>query len=142
MVPFGESVLFKIPHGKNKPGKFEEQWEFGVYVGFVVRSGESLVATKDGVFRASSIRRRPSSERWSKAMLDEMRGTPGNPIPGSSHRRAPAFAKRFGPSDERSTRTFVPQEAPERDMRSWPIRKKDIEDNGPTDDCPGCRAAL
>ena len=65
LVPFGESVLFRIPHGKSKPGKFEEQWEFGVYVGFVIRSGESLVATKDGVFRVTSIRRRPSSERWS-----------------------------------------------------------------------------
>ena len=27
-------------------------------------------------------------------------------------------------------------------MRSWPIKKSDIENNGPTDDCPGCRAAL
>ena len=142
LVPFGESVLFRIPHGKSKPGKFEEQWEFGVYVGFVIRSGESLVATKDGVFRATSIRRRPSSERWSKAMLDEIRGTPGNPVPGSSTRRAPAFAKKFGSTEERTARTFAPQALPERDMRSWPIKKQDIEDNGPTDNCPGCKAAL
>ena len=55
LVAFGEAVLFRVPHTKTKPGKFEEFWEHGVYLGFVVRSGESLIGTPDGVFKVSTI---------------------------------------------------------------------------------------
>ena len=72
LVAFGETVLFHIPTTRDMPGKFEERWEQGVYVGFVIRSGENLVATSEGVFKVSAIRRRPLEERWSKDLLDKI----------------------------------------------------------------------
>ena len=83
LVAFGECVLFKVPKGATKPGKLEEVWEHGVYVGFVIRSGESLIATPDGVFRVSDVRRRPLDARWSTNMLDRIVGTPETPVPGA-----------------------------------------------------------
>jgi hypothetical protein len=29
LIEFGEAVLFRVPHTKTRPGKFEEMWEFG-----------------------------------------------------------------------------------------------------------------
>ena len=90
VVPFGEAVLFRVPHTKTKPGKFDELLEHGIYVGFIIRSGESLVATKDGVFKVSTLRRRPLSERWSREMIDHIVGTPETPVPGVASRKPPA----------------------------------------------------
>ena len=63
---FGESVWFRIPETKQMPGKFEARWEEGIYLGFVIRTGEDLVSTEQGVFRVSTVRRRPVDGRWSK----------------------------------------------------------------------------
>ena len=57
-LPFGETVLFKIPKGQQKIGDFEDRWEKGVWLGFVMRSGEHLVGTSRGVFRCSHLLRR------------------------------------------------------------------------------------
>ena len=101
IVPFGETVLFQVPHTKTKPGKSEEQWDYGMCVGFVIRSGEDLVATPDGVFKVSTVRRRPRNERWSKAMIDKIAGTPAQPVPGSTSRKSPAYARRFARTREK-----------------------------------------
>ena len=37
VVPFGEAVLFKIPRTRYKVGDFEDRWESGVWVGFIMR---------------------------------------------------------------------------------------------------------
>ena len=41
----GEAVWFRIPETKSMPGKFEPKWEEGIYVGFVIRTGEDLILT-------------------------------------------------------------------------------------------------
>ena len=144
LVTFGESVLFRVPHTKTKPGKFEELWEHGVYVGFVIRSGEDLVATPDGVFKVSTLRRRPLAERWSSDMMSKVAGTPAAPVPGRADRRSPAYARKFAKTQEqREAPVFVPQpevEEPEIRVRNFKILKTDIREHGPTDNCPGCRA--
>ena len=95
LVPFGEVVLFKIPKTQHKVGDFEDRWERGVWLGFIMRSGEHLVGTSRGVFRASTVMRRSSDKRWSKQLLKEICGSPANPVPGTPGRRIPAFAKKF-----------------------------------------------
>ena len=47
-VPFGESVLFKLPKVPRMPGDFQNRFEEGIWVGCTVRSGEHLIATERG----------------------------------------------------------------------------------------------
>ena len=141
LLEFGEAVLFRIPETKNMPGKFEPRWEEGVYVGFHIRSGEDLISTEKGVFRVSTVRRRPANERWSKELIDGVAGSPAMPMPGESGRRMKAYARKFGSEEEaRAPTTFAPQPEPEVAVRSWKILKTDIDKHGPSPNCPGCRA--
>ena len=124
------------------PGKLESRWEEGVYMGFVIRTGEDLVATENGVFRVSTIRRRPSDERWSKELIDRIVGSPAVPVPALAGRKIPVYAKKFAASDgSREQSEFAaPPPVPESTVRSWKIYKRDVDDNGITQGCAGCRA--
>jgi hypothetical protein len=51
----GETVMFKIPKTKINPGKFEVQWDSGLFVRFDMRSTESLIATPVWVFREGHL---------------------------------------------------------------------------------------
>ena len=139
---FGEAIWFRIPETENLPGKFEPQWKKEVYVGCNIRTGEDLVSTDRGVFRVSTVRRRPIEERWSKELLDGIVGTPAAPVAGVEGRQMPACAKKFDGNTMRKAPAFVKQ--PEEDTpqtRTWPIPKTDVTTHGPTLGCPGCRAA-
>ncbi len=141
LVPFGECILFKIPKTQHKVGDFEDRWEAGVWVGFIMRSGEHLVATGKGVFRVSTVMRRPPGRRWSADMIKKIVGSPKDPVPGSSLRRIPAFAKKF--EDEKGEKaTFVPAKDADPEVRVAYIYKGDIEKHGPTTGCAGCKAAM
>ena len=95
ITEFGEIILFKIPKTKFNPGKFEDRWDTGVYVGFDIRSMETLVATPAGVFKVLDFKRRPLQERWSAGIIGGIAGSPKQPVPGQSYERAPAFSKKF-----------------------------------------------
>ena len=82
-IPFGESVLFKLPKVPDMPGDFRDRFEIGVWVGCTIRSGEHLVATTNGVFKVSSVVRRAEDKRWSHELISQVRGTPKEPVPGS-----------------------------------------------------------
>ena len=94
IVNFAETVMFKIPKTQSRVGEFEDRWDEGVWVGFLMRSGEHLVATPSGVSKMSTIRRMASDRRWSAHLVRAIVGTPGEPVPGVSNRRIAAFAKR------------------------------------------------
>ena len=51
LVPFAEVVLFKVPKTHHRVGKFEDKWDTGVWVGFMMRTGEHRVATSNGVYK-------------------------------------------------------------------------------------------
>ena len=112
VAEFGETVMFKIPKTKFNPGKFEDQWDSGVFVGFDMRSTESLIGTPAGVFRVTDIRRKPFHERLSASRVIEMKGNPKQPVPGQLHKRTPAFARKFGQEDKRPEE-YVAQPHPE-----------------------------
>ena len=58
LVPFGEAVLFKIPKTQHRAGEFEDRWDMGRLLGFIMRSGEHLVGTANGAFKVSTVMRR------------------------------------------------------------------------------------
>ena len=64
MAEFGEVVMFRIPHTKLSPGKIEEHWDEGVYLGFDMRSCESLIGTPVGVFKVKDLKRKALDSRW------------------------------------------------------------------------------
>ena len=139
LVPMGETVLFKIPKTQQRVGKFEDRWDVGCWVGFIIRTGEHLVATNRGVFRVSTVRRRTPDKRWSATLIKSMTGTPADPVPGSGNRRIPAFAKKH--VDESSEKAvFTPMPEVDIEPRRAKIQKVDVEEHGPSERCPGCRA--
>ena len=54
MLPFGETVLFKIPKTGHAVGSFEERWESGVWIGCTIRDGMHLIGTASGVFKVGT----------------------------------------------------------------------------------------
>ena len=125
IAEFGESVLFKIPKTKLNPGKFEDQWTTGVYLGFDMRSMETLIGTNVGVFKCTDFKRKPLQERWSADAINAIQGSPKQPVPGQAYRRTPAFSRRFGrPAEPERDRPAVPQPTPRgSDIRNWSIYK-------------------
>lgn len=63
IAEFGEHILFKIPKTKLNPGKFDDQWSSGTYLGFDMRSMETLVGTTVGVFKCTDFKRKSLQER-------------------------------------------------------------------------------
>ena len=62
----------------------------GVYLGTNERTEESLIGTNKGVVRARTVRRLTETERWDHEMINNIRGTPKYPRPGSHSHRIPA----------------------------------------------------
>ncbi len=139
LVPFAETVLFKIPKTQHRVGDFEDRWERGVWLGFIMKTGEHLVGTARGVFRVSTVMRRASDKRWSAQLLRNIGGSPAEPVPGATGRRIPAFAKKF--EAENAETVFVPVKESEPEVRVAFIYKSDVDEHGPTPRCPGCKAA-
>ena len=91
-VEFEEVVHFKIPNTKLMPGKFEDRWDEGLWLGFDMRSGENLIGTSVGVFKVATVQRKPIDERWSANRLTELQGSPKQPVPNQANRRMPAYS--------------------------------------------------
>ena len=142
LLPFAETVLFKIPKTHHRIGSFENRWEIGCWVGVVARSGEQLVATPTGVYKVSTIRRRPPDQRWCPELVKSLVGTPAEPIPGSGERKLTAYAKKR-PEKAAGPTTYIPMpDMPdESDIRAAKITQRDVENHGGSERCPGCRAA-
>ena len=41
LLPFGETVMFKVPRTKRRIGEFEDRFEKGVWRGMTVQSGRT-----------------------------------------------------------------------------------------------------
>ena len=94
LCEFGEIVHFLIPKTKDMPGKFEDRWSEGIWLGCDMRSGEHLIGTDSGVFRVSTIRAKPEDVRWSAERIASTTGTPKQPVPGQRYNRSPAFTRK------------------------------------------------
>ena len=140
-VPFGEAVLFKLPKVPKMPGDFRDRFEEGIWVGFITRSGEHLVATDRGVFKVSSVMRRSEDKRWSGDAIQKIQGSPKEPIPGSGSSNIVAYSKTREDKDRQPTQ-YAPREIEEPEVRANYIYKRDVEQFGATEGCAGCRALM
>lgn len=143
LAEFGEIVHFLIPKTKDMPGKFDDRWSEGVWLGCDVRSGEHLIGMDSGVFRVSTVRAKTRDTKWSTERIASMTGKPGQPVPGQRYNRSPAFTRKFGQAP-RTDAEYAQQDPIPVSVRSWKIYKTDILNDqiGPTPGCPGCRAVM
>ena len=143
LLPCGESVLFKLPKVQDMPGDFRDRFDQGVWLGCTIRSGEHVVGTKNGVHTVSAVMRRAQDERWSAEAVQQIKGTPKEPVPGSGSGRMKAYSKirdsAEGKAPEPSPRRSWEDEP---EVRVWHIFKKDVIKFGQTPGCPGCRALM
>ena len=56
LMPFANVFLFNLPKTHHRVGKFEDRWDIGVWVGFVMWTGEHLVATKNRSLQGANAR--------------------------------------------------------------------------------------
>ena len=135
---FGECVHFRQPKAIETVGKYEDRWQGGVYLGFDMRSGEYIVGTEDGVYRSGAVRRRPIDERWSRPIIDGIKGDPEDYM-----RRPPTYTKKESADGEAVPKAvFAHVEPPEAQTRTFRISKEDVSEYGSTAGCAGCRAVV
>ena len=106
---------------------FEDRWELGCWLGCVARSGEQLVGTSQVVYKVSAAMRRPPGERWCTELVQGIKGSPAEQIPGSGSRDIIAFAKKA--QDETSKdAVYIPAPEPteEPDVRAAKVCKQDV----------------
>ena len=140
LVPFGETIMFKIPKTSYAVGSFEQRWKTGVWIGTTIRDGMSLIGTPAGAFKVGTIRRKPDGEQWSQEMIKIF---VGRPDPVVDTKRIITFAKKN--IDETRTAgppvTFQPPTVEATVPRNVRILISDVIRHGPTPGCAGCRAA-
>ena len=81
MAIFGERVCY-LPLKTNRRDKSKlERMREGIWLGMRMRTNEALIGTPAGVVKARTIRILPEDEKWSAAMILEVRGTTRRPNP-------------------------------------------------------------
>ena len=98
------------------------------------RTNEVVIGTCEGVLKAWAVKRRPEDERWDIKMIDGVKGTPEEPVPGKGRRRVPIRIRLEVREDVEVDEIGTGEEAPRRTN----IKKKFYERYGYTDGCEGC----
>ena len=97
-----------------------------------MRTNEALIGTPAGVVKARTIWILPEDEKWSAAMILEVRGTPRRPNPLVDDENVPEEIDEIM-SD------IVPRTATEEAWRSMYVTRRLIL-YGETPGCPGCKS--
>ena len=139
MVPFAEGVM-ALKQGTDRQVDLREVWTEGIWLGVREESMEVLIGTKDGVIKARTLKRFGRNEdRWKRSRLDEMKGTPWEPVEGSTSIdvKSQILAKK-GMQEIPEVKDPAKEEP---SVRRTYITRQDVEKYGMTDGCPGCIAA-
>ena len=114
-----------------KRNKSAPKLKYGVFVGIHPRTSEALVANSHGAFRARAIKRLIEGSRWDASMMKEIKGVPWDL---KTDKRVEADIPL-----PLNVETPPMPEVPEPVTRKFYIKRKDVEQFGLTDGCPGCR---
>ena len=141
----GERIHWRssIP-AKNRRFKMDGAWHDGVFLGLRAVSGEKLVGTKEGVFRAREVRRVPLESRW-KDNLIFVKGLPW--CHNDKHDAGEEVMLDLDPPAPSMTpaTTLPPPRGPEdmqKDLRGFYVKDYDLDPAkggiGFTEGCKGC----
>ena len=67
--------------GARGKGKFESQWEEGIWYDVSDRTGEVTSAMRGGGSKATDVRSREEGAAWDAQAFNGFRGTPWEPVP-------------------------------------------------------------
>ena len=62
---------------------------YRIWLGFIDHTNEHSVGTKMGTIKGRAIRRKDSTEQFSMIQIEEITGTPWQPVPGKESLRIP-----------------------------------------------------
>ena len=65
--------------------KINPRWEYGIFVGIRTRSNEVILAPRDGIHFARSVRRIPREERWSDDNVEWVQWAPWHQYRGDEY---------------------------------------------------------
>eukprot|EP00973_Karenia_brevis_P095124 12425779-Karenia_brevis.AAC.1 len=88
IVSFGEQVLYK-PAKTVKVHKDDPRWEYGTWLGVSMETREHIVGTSKGVIRCRAITALEEEKKFQADKINEMQGTPWQPVPGRKTNRIP-----------------------------------------------------
>ena len=130
--------------GKLK-SQLTDRWREGIFLGVQDRSDEVLVGTREGVFKARTLKRLDGVQRRDADLLKSLRGVPWQTVPGGDAGDV-AEAVRRPPVHIAAEPLVGPDELPPPVTgkalvrRNLYVKKEDIEKYGQTVGCPGCIA--
>ncbi len=138
VVEFGECVWYLQPKSAGKD-KLNSRWGEGVWFGVREESGETLIGTREGVIKVRTIRRKAGAARWNKELMDAVKGTPWEPVPGRHSTEVPI---KIGIPEEDKV-IIEPAVNQEKAVikRDFKISRDDVTRYGLTPGCKGCLAA-
>ena len=119
-----------------RTNKADTEWFPGVWLGPANSSSETLIGTKNGVIRASSVKRFGMTEKWDVNAILDMQGTPQKPDPTKPGLSIPVQI-RLEPEVPFEIPNLVPARSEEGPRRPY-IVKKFFEMHGYTEGCEGC----
>ncbi|MDA8584155.1 hypothetical protein N9L68_07960 [bacterium] len=117
--------------------KLESSWKEGIWLRHCERSNETLIGTERGVIRTWAIKRRSEDERWDISKIENMQGTPKEPIPGRAGTQIPIrVGVEFDDVDvPDAPHPLRQEEAPRRVY----LQKRHFLKHRFSDNCEGCR---
>ena len=140
VAAFGEKVWYKeLRQHHERRDKMESEWFEGLWLGHTRNSNEHLIGTHGGVVKAYSVKRRSEDERWDKAYIEGVRGTPQQPDPARSGLTVPISVRFDVAAPEDGAPPKADQDEPQRQIRRMRITEAILKQHGYTDGCEGCR---
>ena len=139
IVEFGEVVLHYVP--KKRRHKLDMRWAMGIFLGTKMSSNESYIGLSNGtVVRGRALTRVRPDKRWSADLIQKILGTPAKPL-SSDETVVETFENPHdNAGDEQRDAMEGEVEVKHRASHRVAIQRSDIEEFGPSPNCPKCRA--
>ena len=88
LAEFGEIVMWK-PAKTVQIEKNEEKWRMDIWLGFLEHSGEYIIGTGRGIVKRRAVRRLDEVRTFDARGIEDLRGSPWQPVPGRLSMRIP-----------------------------------------------------
>ena len=70
-LEFGEVVQWRRAIKGDRKNKLDTVWRDGYFAGYRTLSGETIISTKEGIYRTRTVRRVPENVRWDAKIYEE-----------------------------------------------------------------------
>ena len=87
IVEFGEEVFYRI--SEIDTGSLDARSASGVWLGKRWKSSEHFIGTPQGVVKSYAIKRKPIEDRWNRAAIEAVVGTPWKMVPSTQDASEP-----------------------------------------------------